>query len=354
MIARLDFKKTDTVLEIGCGWGQLAIRLATKIGCKVTGLTLSKEQAAEARARVAKLKLSHLIEIKIQDYRDETNVYDKVISIEMLEAVGHEHLPTFFETVRNCLKPNGTCAIQVITIPDERYKQYCETTSDFIRAYIFPGGHLPSISAMKNAAPNGLSLDSYDDIGLHYAVTLRLWRERMLVHKQKVIDLGYSKRFVRMYEFYFAYCEAAFKHGLIGDLQMTWKRDGSNLAVLKAKDKEDKLKSKEAESSRAVLAFLIFLLFLLFAVSVLLSTERAKEQYTALILPLLQRKGSLVDNPLAASVVAFVAILAFRFALARRYVIGDVGGEEAKRLAKDRLAEMQREGGGRIGDGYAA
>ena len=97
MIARLDFKKTDEVLEIGCGWGQLAIRLATKIGCKVTGLTLSKEQAAEARARVAKLKLSHLIEIKIQDYRDETNVYDKVISIEMLEAVGHEHLPTFLK-----------------------------------------------------------------------------------------------------------------------------------------------------------------------------------------------------------------------------------------------------------------
>ena len=103
MISRLlDFKKTDTVLEIGCGWGQLAIRLATKIGCKVTGLTLSKEQAAEARERVEKMKLSHLIEIKIQDYRDEVNVYDKVISIEMLEAVGHEHLPTFskpFETV---------------------------------------------------------------------------------------------------------------------------------------------------------------------------------------------------------------------------------------------------------------
>ena len=352
MIARLDFKKTDEVLEIGCGWGQLAIRLATKIGCKVTGLTLSKEQAAEARARVAKLKLSHLIEIKIQDYRDETNVYDKVISIEMLEAVGHEHLPTFFETVRNCLKPNGTCAIQVITIPDERYKQYCETTSDFIRAYIFPGGHLPSISAMKNAAPNGLSLDSYDDIGLHYAVTLRLWRERMLARKQKVFDLGYSKRFVRMYEFYFAYCEAAFKHGLIGDLQMTWKRDGYDLDALKARDEEDKLKSNEAEFSWAVFASLLFLLFLLFAVSILLSTERAKEKYTALILPLLQRKGAIIDNPFATIIIAFVATLVFRFMLLRRNIAN--AREEAKKLAKDRLATMQREGGGRLGDGYAA
>ena len=351
MISRLDFKKTDTVLEIGCGWGQLAIRLATKIGCKVTGLTLSKEQAAEARARVEKMKLSHLIEIKIQDYRDEANVYDKVISIEMLEAVGHEHLPTFFETVRNCLKPNGTCAIQVITIPDERYKQYCETSSDFIRAYIFPGGHLPSISAMKNAVPNGLSLDSYDDIGLHYAVTLRLWRERMLARKQKVFDLGYSKRFVRMYEFYFAYCEAAFKHRLISVLQMTWKRDGYDLAALKAKDGDDSVKFNGAESSRVVLFFLFFLLFLLFGISILLSTEGAEEKYTALLLPILQRKGSLVDNPLATSVIGFIALLFFRVSLLRNK---GLTREDAKNLAKDRLAKMQREGGGRVGDGYAA
>ena len=351
MISRLDFKKTDTVLEIGCGWGQLAIRLATKIGCKVTGLTLSKEQAAEARERVEKMKLSHLIEIKIQDYRDEVNVYDKVISIEMLEAVGHEHLPTFFETVRNCLKPNGTCAIQVITIPDERYKQYCETSSDFIRAYIFPGGHLPSISAMKNAVPNGLSLDSYDDIGLHYAVTLRLWRERMLARKQKVFDLGYSKRFVRMYEFYFAYCEAAFKHRLISVLQMTWKRDGYDLAALKAKDGDDSVKFNGAESSRVVLFFLFFLLFLLFGISILLSTEGAEEKYTALLLPILQRKGSLVDNPLATSVIGFIALLFFRVSLLRNK---GLTREDAKNLAKDRLAKMQREGGGRVGDGYAA
>ena len=351
MISRLDFKKTDTVLEIGCGWGQLAIRLATKIGCKVTGLTLSKEQAAEARERVEKMKLSHLIEIKIQDYRDEVNVYDKVISIEMLEAVGHEHLPTFFETVRNCLKPNGTCAIQVITIPDERYKQYCETSSDFIRAYIFPGGHLPSISAMKNAVPNGLSLDSYDDIGLHYAVTLRLWRERMLARKQKVFDLGYSKRFVRMYEFYFAYCEAAFKHRLISVLQMTWKRDGYDLAALKAKDGDNSVKFNGAESSRVVLFFLFFLLFLLFGISILLSTEGAEEKYTALLLPILQRKGSLADNPLATSVIGFIALLFFRVSLLRNK---GLTREDAKNLAKDRLAKMQREGGGRVGDGYAA
>jgi cyclopropane fatty-acyl-phospholipid synthase-like methyltransferase len=231
MIDRLGLKPGDKkrVLEIGCGWGALAIRLCERFPlCSVTGLTLSNEQHAEATKRVAAAGLSDRIEIVIRDYRDVTEIYDAVISIEMLEAVGHEHLPTYFNAVSKALRPDGVASIQVITMPDERYASYCASESDFIRAYIFPGGHLPSVGAMKHAAtPNGLSLTSFDDIGEHYAVTLRLWRERMMARRDVIVgELGYSEKFVRMFEFYFAYCEAGFARGLINDLQMTWVKTG--------------------------------------------------------------------------------------------------------------------------------
>lgn len=222
MIARAGIKAGDSVLEIGCGWGACAIRMARTKQCKVTGLTLSHEQHAEATARVAAAGLSHLIDIQICDYRDVRGTFDKVMSIEMLEAVGHEHLPSFFATVHRVLKPGGKAAIQVITMPDGRYESYCNSESDFIRAYIFPGGHLPSVGAMTSASPRGLELTSYDDIGLHYAVTLRLWRDRMMARAGRILGMGYSRKFLRMFEFYFAYCEAAFANKLIYDLQMTW------------------------------------------------------------------------------------------------------------------------------------
>lgn len=231
MIARADIQAGHRVLEIGCGWGTCAIRMVQQKKCHVTGLTLSHEQHAEATARVAAAGLSEYIDIVICDYRDVQGTFDRVVSIEMLEAVGHEHLPTYFSTVHRVLNPGGKAAIQVITMPDGRYEAYCHSESDFIRAYIFPGGHLPSIGAMKSASPRGLELTSYDDIGLHYAVTLRLWRERMMHHAERILSMGYSRKFLRMFEFYFAYCEAAFANKLIYDLQMTWTKVSDDATI---------------------------------------------------------------------------------------------------------------------------
>ena len=232
MLDRLDLQPNDHILEIGCGWGACAIRAARRApGIRVTGLTISNEQFAEAKARVKAAGLENRVDIVMRDYRDVAETYDKVISVEMLEAVGHEHLPTFFSVVSRALKPGGKAAIQVITMPDERYESYCKSESDFIRAYIFPGGHLPSVGAMTAAASAAnLRLASYDDIGEHYAVTLRLWRERMMARAETVLGLGYSSKFLRMFEFYFAYCEAGFAHRLIHDLQMTWVKDGADAA----------------------------------------------------------------------------------------------------------------------------
>jgi hypothetical protein len=197
------------------------------------------------------------IEIVIRDYRDVSDVYDAVISIEMLEAVGHEHLPSYFGTVSKALKLGGVCAIQVITMPNARYKSYCQSESDFIRAYIFPGGHLPSIGAMEGAANCvGLKLDSYLDIGNHYAVTLRLWRERMMANAPKITgELGYSEKFLRMFEFYFAYCEAGFARGLINDLQMTWVKHEGGSGGIDRKNQSTRLTDaieKSARNSRRV------------------------------------------------------------------------------------------------------
>ena len=225
MIAAAKLQPGDHVLEIGCGWGACAIRMAGKAGCRVTGITVSQEQLVEARRRVAAAGLSDKVDIIFCDYRKVTGTYDKVVSIEMLEAVGHEHLNSFFTCVERYLKPGGLAAVQVITLPDDRYKAYCETNSDFIRTYIFPGGHLPSLGVMTSISSRvGLELDAVRNVGPDYAVTLRLWRERMMARTETILKLGYPKRFIRMYEFYFAYCEAGFANGLIHDYQITWKK----------------------------------------------------------------------------------------------------------------------------------
>jgi cyclopropane-fatty-acyl-phospholipid synthase len=213
------------VLEIGCGWGGFAVFAARTYGCRVTGITLSEEQAALARERVAEAGLEHLVEIRIVDYREVGGRYDRIVSIEMLEAVGHRYLGTYFATIDRLLAPDGLAAVQVITIPEQRYDSY-KRRPDFIQRYIFPGGHLPSLEAMSGTMGKAseLYVDDVENIGMHYAETLRRWRERFLDRADEVRELGFDEPFVRMWEFYLAYCEAAFLARYINDLQLVLTR----------------------------------------------------------------------------------------------------------------------------------
>ncbi|KAI8475498.1 MAG: cyclopropane fatty acid synthase [Monoraphidium minutum] len=222
----------DNVLEIGCGWGSMAIRAVQRSGCRVTGLTLSKEQLAEAAQRVDAAGLSDRITLLLCDYRDcpGAGTYDKVVSCEMIEAVGHEHLRSYFSQIGRMLKPGGRAVIQVIAQPDERYESYCRS-SDFIREHIFPGGHLPSMGAMvESARGTGLSVVRVRDIGPDYAITLRAWRDAWEREREAIVSLGYSQRFWLKYQFYFAYCEAAFDAKYIHDYHVTWVKGGADAA----------------------------------------------------------------------------------------------------------------------------
>jgi cyclopropane-fatty-acyl-phospholipid synthase len=213
------------VLEIGCGWGGFASFAARTYGCRVTGITLSEEQARYARERMRREGLDHLVDIRIVDYRQVRGRFDRIVSIEMLEAVGHRYLGTYFEAVDRLLAPDGLAAIQVITIPEQRYESY-RRRPDFIQRYIFPGGHLPSLEAMSGTMgrQTELYVDDVENIGMHYAETLRRWRERFLANADEVLALGFDARFVRMWEFYLAYCEGAFLARYINDLQLVLTR----------------------------------------------------------------------------------------------------------------------------------
>lgn len=213
------------VLEIGCGWGGFASYAARTHGCRVTGITLSQEQASYARQRMVDEGLDHLVDIQVIDYREVRQRFDRIVSIEMLEAVGHRYLGTYFETIDRLLAPDGLAAIQVITIPEQRYDNY-RRRPDFIQRYIFPGGHLPSLQAMAGAmgSHGDLYVEHVENIGVHYAETLRRWRERFLDNVDEVRRLGFDERFVRMWEFYLAYCEGAFVARYINDLHLVLTR----------------------------------------------------------------------------------------------------------------------------------
>jgi cyclopropane-fatty-acyl-phospholipid synthase len=213
------------LLEIGCGWGALAEVAAAEFGAHVTGVTLSSEQLDYARGRLAGAGLADKADLRLQDYRDiRDGPFDAIASIEMFEAVGREYWGSFFANLHGQLKPGGRACIQTITIRDEQFERYARS-SDFIQQYIFPGGMLPSPSAFRaEAAKAGLEVIRECAFGPDYAETLRRWRHRFLSQDRQVRQLGFDTRFMRIWEFYLAYCEAAFDTRSTDVMQFTMRR----------------------------------------------------------------------------------------------------------------------------------
>jgi cyclopropane-fatty-acyl-phospholipid synthase len=212
----------DRVLEIGCGWGALAEMGTVEFNASVTGVTLSTEQLAFANQRVQRLGVDGRADLRLQDYRDIADApFDAICSIEMVEAVGREYWPTYFQTVARLLKPGGRACIQSIVIDDSLFERYISST-DFIQQYIFPGGCLPCPREFKReAAAAGLEVVDEFAFGPDYAETLRRWRDKFLAARSEVLQLGFDERFMRLWEFYLAYCEAAFDKGNINLIQYT-------------------------------------------------------------------------------------------------------------------------------------
>ncbi len=210
------------VLEIGTGWGGFALYAAMYFGCRVTTTTISREQHDLARERIEAAGLSDRVTLLLEDYRDLKGTYDRVVSIEMIEAIGHQYLDTYFRTINRLLKPDGMALIQAITIEDHRYKQALKAV-DFIKRFIFPGSFIPSIGVMSDAIARNsdMKLFNLEDIGPSYALTLRAWRRRFLERINDVRALGYPERFIRMWVFYLTYCEGGFIERSIGDVQLT-------------------------------------------------------------------------------------------------------------------------------------
>ena len=207
----LDLSGEEKVLEIGCGWGALLERLARQHGCSVTGITLSEEQLAFAQSRLAKEVGNGAAEVRLQDYRDVSERYDRIASIEMIEAVGERYWTTYFNKIRSVLKQGGTVVLQAITIDESRYETY-RAQPDFIQRHIFPGGMLPTVAIMEAIAKRaGLSLVHQETFPDSYARTLEEWRNRFLGAWSEIEPLGFDQRFRRMWEYYLTYCEVGFR-----------------------------------------------------------------------------------------------------------------------------------------------
>jgi cyclopropane-fatty-acyl-phospholipid synthase len=222
---QLHLKPTDHVLEIGSGWGGNAIYMAKNYGCKVTSLTISQEQQKLAIERVEAAGLSDKVEILLMDYRLVEGKFDKIVSVEMLEAVGHKYLDEYFRCCNDMLKANGILAIQVITSPDSRYDSLRKGV-DWIQKHIFPGSLLPSVAAINGAInrTGDMTLVDLKDIGLDYATTLKLWYNQFNLNLQKVLGLGFDIRFIRKWNYYLCYCEAAFAMRNINVMQLVYAR----------------------------------------------------------------------------------------------------------------------------------
>jgi cyclopropane-fatty-acyl-phospholipid synthase len=225
--AALDLSPVDTVVEIGTGWGGFALHAARRYGCHVTTTTISREQHALARQRVAAAGLGDRVTVLLDDYRDLQGRYDKLVSIEMIEAVGARYLETYFAKIGALLKPRGLALLQAITIEDHRYEQALREV-DYIKRHVFPGAFIPSVSAMLEAKSRvtDLNLVHLQDFGLSYARTLEVWRKRFLAQRSEVRRLGFDDHFIRLWEFYLAYCEAGFRERSIGVAHLKFAKAG--------------------------------------------------------------------------------------------------------------------------------
>ncbi|MEP7185932.1 MAG: cyclopropane-fatty-acyl-phospholipid synthase family protein [Rhodanobacter sp.] len=230
---KLDLKPTDRVVEIGTGWGGFALYAARHYGCHVTTTTISREQHALASQRVAEAGMSDHVDLLLEDYRDLRGQYDKLVSIEMVEAIGAEYLDTYFKQLGDLLKPDGLALVQAITIEDHRYEQAL-TSVDFIKRHVFPGSFIPSINALlaSKTQASDLALVHLEDFGQSYALTLKAWRERFLSKLPQVRAQGFDERFIRMWEFYLAYCEGGFRERSIGVAHLLMSRPGNRRAAL--------------------------------------------------------------------------------------------------------------------------
>lgn len=222
---KLNLKKGSKVLEIGSGWGAMAMHLVKEYDCEVTTLTLSKEQKKLCEDRFKEHNIEESVDIMLKDYRDMEGQFDAVIAVEMFEAVGREYFDVFFKKCEALLKQSGILVMQIITMPDQRYSAYCKGT-DFIQKYIFPGGHLPSVGKIlevttKNTKLNLLHMEEYTE---HYAKTLNIWHDNFNKKINEVKDLGFDEYFIRMWKMYLCYCEAAFLTRNINLVQIAFTR----------------------------------------------------------------------------------------------------------------------------------
>ena len=219
--SKLDLSPSDHLLEIGTGWGGFAIHAATNYGCRVTTTTISKEQYRLAQHRIAAVGLENRITVLLEDYRDLTGAYDKLASIEMIEAVGHQYYDDYFETCSRLLKPDGLMLLQAITISDWAFERH-KRSVDFIKSHIFPGSCIPSVTAISDslASVTDMRLVHLEDIGPHYVRTLQEWRSRFTKARARISEMGYDERFIRGWHYYLTYCEAGFEERYISDAHL--------------------------------------------------------------------------------------------------------------------------------------
>jgi cyclopropane-fatty-acyl-phospholipid synthase len=229
---KLQLNPGDHVLETGTGWGSFAIHAATNYGCRVTTTTISAQQHEVAKQRIEAAGLTDRVTLLLEDYRNLQGSYDKLVSIEMIEAVGHAYLKTYLGACSDLLNPDGQMLLQVISMPNQRYQSYLRTT-DFIQKHVFPGSCCPSLNAVSDAITNATDMRcvQYEDITPHYAQTLELWRQRFEARLEEVKALGYPPEFIRMWRYYLSYCIAGFAERYIGVGQMLINKPGCRDAV---------------------------------------------------------------------------------------------------------------------------